>query len=222
MKGTQGGPPTKILIVDAHPILREGLAMCLRRESDMMVCGEADNTTDALKLVDESGPDVVVVDISLSGSSGLDLIKQLRGRDSAVKVLVYSTYDETVYAERAMDAGAYGYINKRSATNVVVHAIRTVRNGDVYLSRDMTKRLLRARVGAKSTVDHSRIEDLSSRELEVLQFIGHGLSTRAIATEMNLSVHTVDTYREKIKLKLQLADSPQLARYAVQWVLENE
>ena len=213
--------PSNILIVDDHPMMRDGLATRISNEADLAVCGEADDVHEALRLVAELSPDLVMIDISLKTGHGIDLVKQIRARHPKMKMLVNSMYDERVYAERSLQAGALGYLNKETARENVIDAIRTVLAGRTYLSPEMTDRIVKSRVGGMIEPGKSPIESLSERELQVLALIGQGKTTSAIANELHLSVHTIDTYREKLKIKLNLANSAELNRYAVQWVLEN-
>ena len=211
----------RILIVDDHPMMREGLSAQIGNEPDMTVCGEAEDVADALRLYEDLRPDLSIVDISLKSSHGIDLIKRVRERHPAAKMLVNSMYEEGVYAERALQAGAMGYVSKQTAPATLIEAIRTVLAGKIYLSPEMKERILRSRVGGAIEPGKSPIEDLSDRELQVLTLIGNGKTTAAIAKHLHLSVHTIDTYREKLKQKLGLANSAELNRYAAQWVLEN-
>ena len=211
----------KILIVDDHPIVREGLAARIARQPDLEVCGEAEDVNDAFEKVKATDPDLVVIDLSLKSGSGLDLIKKIKARSDRIKMLVSSMHDETLYAERALRAGAMGYINKQEMSEKVLEAIRQVLEGKMYLSPQMTERLLQRAVGTTPQLTQSPIETLSNRELEIFQMIGNGLATRQIATELHLSVKTVETHRENIKSKLNLSSSTELTREAVQWVLEN-
>jgi DNA-binding NarL/FixJ family response regulator len=211
----------RILIVDDHPMMRDGLSTRISNEPDLAVCGEADDVDAALQFVRELNPDLVIIDISLKTGHGIDLIKQIRERHPKTKMLVNSMYDESVYAERSLQAGALGYLNKQTARETLIVAIRTVLAGKTYLSPGMTERILKRQVGGVIETGKSPVESLSNRELEVLTLIGQGKSTRAIADQLFLSVHTIDTYREKLKIKLNLANSSELNRYAAQWVLEN-
>lgn len=211
----------RIMIVDDHPIMREGLSALIANESDLEICGQADDVEPALELVRELSPDLVIIDISLKTGHGIDLVKRLRERNSTTRMLVNSMYGEAVYAERALQAGAMGYLNKQTAQDTVITAIRTILDGRTYLSPEMTDRILKSRIVGVVQSGQSPIESLSDRELEVLTLIGQGLTTGAIARTLFLSVHTIDTYREKLKTKLNLANSAELNRYAAQWVLEN-
>lgn len=212
--------PVKILIVDDHPMLREGLAMRISSQTDLEVCGEAAGEEEALVLVKETKPHLVIVDISLKSGHGIDLIKQIKSRHPKVKMLVVSGYDESLYAERSLRAGALGYLNKQGSNDHLIEAIRTVLDGQRYVSPQMTQRLVGQALGS-SDETKSPIERLSNRELEVFQLIGQGLTSGAIADRLHLSPHTVDTHRDNIKQKLGAKNAAELSRQAVQWVLEN-
>jgi DNA-binding NarL/FixJ family response regulator len=214
--------PARVLIVDDHPIVREGLALLISSQADLEVCGEAEDVITAGQLIDEARPDVAIVDISLKGSSGLELIKRIKAKHPSVQILVSSIHDESVYAERALRAGAMGYVNKQEATRTILVALRRILDGRVYLSERMADRLLCRTVGGGGEpIVGSPIESLSDRELEVFELIGQGLSTTEIAARLHLSSKTVETYRDRIRVKLNLTTGFQLARYALQWVLEN-
>jgi DNA-binding NarL/FixJ family response regulator len=212
----------RVLIVDDHPAVREALALRIGRQSDLEVCGEAADMSDALRLIAETQPDVAVVDISLKTGNGIDLIKRIKDRDNNVRILVWSMHSEALYAERALRAGALGYINKDHATDRIVEAIRRVLAGKVYLSEAMTERLLSRSVGGtREDAARSPLDVLADRELEVFRLIGEGVKTIEIADRLHLSVKTVETYRDRIRQKLDLEDGTKLAHYATQWVLEN-
>jgi DNA-binding NarL/FixJ family response regulator len=211
----------KILVVDDHPLVRDGLAARLAREADMEVCGEADSVEQAASRIRAERPDVVVVDISLGQQNGLDLLRQVPTPDGQVKILVLSTYDETLYAERALRAGAMGYVNKSASWEVVVEAIRTVLKGKRYLSPDLAELLLDQTLGGKSTRPSSLVDALTDRELEVFRLIGQGLSTGDIALRLFLSTHTIDSHRENIKRKLKLQSGDKLKHLAILWVAGN-
>ena len=221
----EGGRQTKktvrILIVDDHPIVREGLAARIGRQGDLQVCGEAEDVAGALELVKTAKPDLVIVDLSLKSGQGLDLIKKISLRAPDTKMLVSSMYDESLYAERALRAGALGYINKQEMSDKIIDAIRHVMEGKIFLSPRMTERLLQRAVGTTPQITPSPVESLSDRELEIFKMIGKGKTTRQIAGELHLSVKTVETQRENIKGKLSLTSSAELSREAVQWVMEN-
>ncbi|MFN9986776.1 MAG: response regulator [Pirellula sp.] len=211
----------RIFIVDDHPMMRDGMATQILHEPGLSVCGEADDVEPALQLISELCPDLVIIDISLKTGHGIDLIKRLRERNSTVKMLVISMYDEAVYAERSLQAGAMGYLNKQTARETLINAIRTVLEGKTYLSPEMTDRILKSHIGGMVEPGKSPVANLSDRELEVLTLIGQGNTTGAIAKKLFLSVHTIDTYREKLKIKLSLANAAELNCFATQWVLEN-
>ncbi len=218
--------PTKkrarILIVDDHPAVREALASRIGRQPDLEVCGEAADMSEALGLVADTQPDLAVVDISLKTGNGIDLIKRIKDRNDSVRMLVWSMHSESLYAERALRAGALGYINKDQATDKIVEAIRRVLEGKVYLSDAMAEKMLhRAVGGGREEVTRSPLAALANRELEVFRLIGQGVKTAEIAERLHLSVKTVETYRDRIRLKLDLSDGTELAHYATQWVLEN-
>jgi DNA-binding NarL/FixJ family response regulator len=221
-ESTTGQTAARVLIVDDHPAVREALSIRIGQMPDMMVCGEAADTAEALELIIETKPDLAVIDIALKTGNGIDLIKRIKSRDELVKILVWSMYAEGLYAERAIRAGALGYITKAEATDQIVQALRQVLAGRVYLSQAMTDRLLKRTVGDLSRLGpRSPLDALSDRELEVLRFIGYGRKTGEIAGLMHLSAKTVETYRDRIRDKLDLSDGTALARYATQWVLEN-
>jgi len=211
----------RILIVDDHPLVRRGLMDLIADEPDLVVCGEAADAVEALRQVDALDPDLVIIDISLKQGHGLELIKRIRTRDKPIKMLVCSMHDEALFAERALRAGAMGYLNKEEATEKVIDAIREVLRGKVYLSADMTERLLGRAVKAGKPLARLSNESLSDRELAVFEMLGQGLTTGAIADKLQLSVKTIETYREHIKSKLDLKNSAELGRHAAQWVLEN-
>ncbi len=213
-------PSYKVALVDDHPIVRKGLAEAICREPDLQVCAEAAGIVEALQKMDGTHPDVFVIDISLNGENGLELIDYLRSRDPAAKILVYSAHDEETFAGRVVRAGALGFINKREPIDKVVKAIRHVLRGDVFLSPQMTSSLLhRAAIG--QTLDSDPMSTLSDRELQVFQMIGEGLTTVQIADKLALSPKTVESHRATIKQKLRLQTSAQLNRRAFQWVMEK-
>jgi DNA-binding NarL/FixJ family response regulator len=212
----------RVLIVDDHPAVREALALRIGRQQDLEVCGEAADLSEALRLVADIRPDVAVVDLSLKSGDGLDLIKRIRDRNDAVRILVWSMHSESLYAERALRAGALGYVNKDQATDRIVEAIRRVLEGKVFLSEAMTERLLHRAVGAgRAEAARSPAESLADRELEVFRLIGEGVKTADIAKRLHLSIKTVETYRDRIRRKLDLRDGMELAHYATRWAAEN-
>ena len=212
----------RVLIVDDHPAARKALALRIGRQPDLKVCGQATDMNEALRVIADTKPDVAVVDISLKTGTGIDLIKRIKDRNDHIRILVWSMHSESLYAERALHAGALGYINKDQATDRIVEAIRRVLAGKVWLSEAMTDRMLQQTVGtARGEVTRSPLQPLTDRELEVFRLIGAGVKTVQIAERLHLSVKTVETYRDRIRQKLNLADGTKLAHYATQWVLEN-
>ncbi len=211
---------TRVLIVDDHPYMRRGLAQTINDQPGLEVVGEAGSLAEAVKIMETCSPHLAVVDISLGAESGIELIQVLRERWPATKVLVSSMHDETLFAERALRAGALGFVNKGEPPDVFVRALTRVISGQIYLSERMTKRML-GQVLADKDANRSPIETLSNRELEVFEMIGKGLSTKQIAARLSLSPKTIETYREHIKQKLKLSNATELTRNAVQWVLEQ-
>jgi DNA-binding NarL/FixJ family response regulator len=211
----------RILIVDDHPVVRSGLRMLIDDEPDLFVCGEAGDADEAIRALDAKNPDLVIVDLSLKGSSGLELIKRIKSRNSDSKMLVSSMFDESLYAERVLNAGALGYVSKQEAMEKVIEAIRCVLSGRVYLSAAMSDRMLHRIARDHQAPQRSSVESLSDRELEVFEMIGRGRTTAEIAAQLHLSVKTVETHREKIKAKLALKTAAELYQHAVRWVLEQ-
>ncbi len=207
----------RILIVDDHPIVRQGLTEIINHEKDMVVCGEAEDAYSAIKEIRTKLPDLVIADISLADTSGLELIKDIKVQFADIPVLTLSMHDETLYAERALRAGAKGYVMKQQCTEKVIEAIRKILLGQVYISDRMASKMVRKFVGAKPQVGQSPVDCLSDRELEVFLMIGHGRGTRQIAEQLHLSVKTIETYRSHIKEKLNLGDATELLQYAIQW-----
>jgi len=209
---------TKIIIVDDHPIVRQGLIELINQEEDLVVCGQADNAHQAMKVIRELNADMAIVDISLKETSGLELIKDIKIHYPNLLVLALSMHDESLYSERALRAGAKGYIMKAEATENVITAIRKILSGQVYVSDKMATKMVRKLVSGASDVGVSPIERLSDRELEVFSLLGHGYGTRQTAEKLHLSMKTIETYRAHIKEKLNLANAVELLRYAIQWV----
>jgi DNA-binding NarL/FixJ family response regulator len=206
-------------LVDDHPVTRTGLARLVNCEPDFEVCGEAGTAARALAAIEAERPDLVVIDVSLTtGASGLELIKDLAARHTGLRMLALSTHDETLYAERALRAGARGYVMKQEPTEHVIQALRKVLQGEIYLSQAMNERMLRKMTGTPAAPLASEVEQLSDRELEVYRLLGQGRGTRQIAQDLHLSVSTVETYRTHIKEKLHLGSAPELVRRAVEWV----
>jgi DNA-binding NarL/FixJ family response regulator len=219
----------RIFVVDDHPLVRDGLATRLAREADMDVCGEADSVEQAAVRIRAQRPDLVILDLSLGQQSGLDVLRQAQTPDHPVRMLILSNYSEDVYAERALRAGAMGYVSKSASWDVVVEAIRTVLTGKRYFSPELAERLICQTVGARRSRPRgavpagpaSLVESLSDRELEVFRLIGQGMPTREIARQLFLSPHTIDSHRENIKVKLKLDNGSELKRMAILWVMEN-
>jgi len=210
-----------VFIVDDHPLLRQGLALLINRENDLAVCGEAQEAQTAMHAISQYQPDILIVDISLNGPDGLDLLKNIRNSYPGLPVLILSMHDEATYAERALRARANGYIMKQEATEKVLVAVRRILNGEVYLSDRIANKLLRQYIGGASTALQSRLNALSDRELEVFRSIGEGRSTRQIADELHLSVKTVETYQAHLKEKLALRSGRELIQHAIQWKLNE-
>jgi len=207
-----------ILIVDDHPIVRHGLMQLIDQESDLHVCAEAESAQTALDAIDKHKPDIALVDLSIKGSNGIELIKSIKAHHN-VPVLVVSIHDEALYAERALRAGAKGYIMKQEATEKMLTAIRRVLSGEIYLSDKMGERLLQKYINGRETENFaSPVSRLSDRELEVFRLIGQGRGTRQIAEELTLSIKTVESHRAHIKQKLKLKNAVELVHHAVQWV----
>jgi DNA-binding NarL/FixJ family response regulator len=211
----------RVVIVEDHPMFRERLALLINREDDMMVCGEADNARDGLLLIQQIKPQIAIVDISLRGSGGLDLIKDLRAQEINVPVLVLSMHEESLYAERVIRAGAKGYITKHEASAKVMIAIRQVLRGEIYLEAQMMSKLVNKMVAGVPADPAKPIARLTDRELEVFELIGLGRTTREIGAQLHVGLTTVDTYRARIKEKLHLENASRLHSEASRWVQER-
>ena len=213
------GRPRKVLVVDDHPIVRHGLCVLVGHEPDLEVCGEASDAASALEAVPRLKPDLMVLDISMAGPNGIELAKIMRDHHPEVSILVLSMHDETLYAERALRAGAKGYVMKQEPPETVLTAIRTILDGGLYVSAPLVSSLLQEfMTGTGPRRMRSGIEGLSDRELEVFEMIGNGLSTREIAAHLHLSSKTVETHRAGMKQKLQIKNATELTRQAIQWV----
>jgi len=210
-----------VFIVDDHPLLRQGLALMINRENDLTVCGEAEETQTTMHAISQNQPDIMIVDISLNGPDGLDLLKNIRSSYPALPVLILSMHDEATYAERALRARANGYIMKHEATEKVLIAVRRILNGEIYLSDRIANKMLQQYIGGASTALQTRLSTLSDRELEVFRSIGEGRSTRQIADELHLSVKTVETYQAHLKEKLALRSGRELIQHAIQWKIDE-
>jgi len=210
----------RILIVDDHPLVRTGIAQLIGDTTDLEVCGEAGDMAEALQLVESTEPDLAIIDLSLSGGSGLDLIERIKIRAGDTLMLVASMHDESLYAARVLAAGARGYINKQEAPDKIIDAIRHVLNGKVYLSGRMTEIMLNSMLSGPD--DKHDIAALSNREIQVFEMIGQGMPPRQIANHLNLSVKTVETHQAHIKNKLGLSTGHELNQRAIRWILEQE
>jgi DNA-binding NarL/FixJ family response regulator len=210
----------KVLIVDDHPVVREGFAMHLSTQPDLEVCGEAEDLPGALALLDSTKPDLAIIDISLKNSNGLELIRRIKDRNDAVRILVWSMYPEKLYAERALRAGAHGYLSKAQATHDVLDALRAILQGQVYFSKVLIEQIVKGMIGQRSK-ERCVIDSLSDRELEAFQLLGEGLTTESIALRMHVSPKTVETFRARIKEKLGISNLTELIQRAAQWVVES-
>lgn len=208
----------KILVVDDHPMTRAGVAHLLNKQADMIVCGEMGSPAEALSEIPKSRPDLLLTDLTMPGRSGVEFIKDVLALYPSLPILIVSMHDEVIYAERALRAGARGYIMKEAGGERLLGAIRRVLSGQVYVSEQMSARILDNLSGSKPRGSHSPIEKLSDREFEIFQLIGQGKSTRDIAKQLHLSPKTVDVHRGHIKEKLELKDATSLVRHAVRWV----
>jgi DNA-binding NarL/FixJ family response regulator len=211
-----------VLVVDDHPLMRQGLALLINQQQDMQVCGEAEEAQAAMQSIAQLRPDIMILDISLNGPDGIELLKNIRATDPDLPVLVLSMHDEAIYAERALRARANGYIMKQEATEKVLVAVRRILSGEVYLSERMSNKMLQQYIGGAPNMIQSRIASLSDRELEVFRRIGEGRGTREIAEELHLSVKTVETYQAHIKDKLALRSGRELIQHAIQWKINEK
>jgi DNA-binding NarL/FixJ family response regulator len=214
--------PVTFLVVDDHPIFRQGLVALIRSNERYQVCAEAGTVAETLEALERSVPDIALVDITLVGQNGLDLVKTLKAAHPEILVLIISMHDEVVYAERALRAGARGYVMKQEAASVMLDAIETVLSGRIYVSATMRDRLLETMFNPREEAEVSMVERLSDRELEVLELIGQGYGAAESAKMMNLSVKTVNAYRDHIKEKLRIEGAGELRRYAVKWVQSRD
>jgi DNA-binding NarL/FixJ family response regulator len=221
---TTGTPARKnrVFVVDDHPIVRQGLALLINRETDLTVCGEAEDAQTAIQSVAAIKPDILIVDISLNGPDGLDLLKDIRIRYPEMPVLILSMHDESIYAERALRAGAQGYIMKQEATEKVLVALRRILSHEIYVSERIANRMLQRYIGSPTVGKPSSIADLTDRELEVFRLIGEGRSTRQIAEDLHISVKTVESYQAHIKEKLALRSARELVQHAIQWSINEK
>lgn len=208
----------RVLLVDDHPIMRHGLSQLIRAEEGLDVCGDAGTAADGLDAVGHFKPDLVVVDLTLPDKNGLELLKDIQALHPGTLCIVLSMHDESVYAERALRAGARGYVMKEAAADHLVDAIRRVLGGGIYVSDAMASRMLEGMTSSRSKPGVSLIDRLTDRELEILQMIGKGVATKNIAEKLNISARTVEAHRAHIKEKIGITDGAALVRYAVQWV----
>jgi len=208
----------QIFVVDDHPVMRRGYSYLIGAEMDMEICGEAESAQEALEKIPETSPDLALVDLTLKGMGGLELIKRLQAQEPDVRVLVVSMHDETLYADRALRAGARGYIMKDEVESTIVKAIRRILDGGVYVSDALSTRILLQYTGATPGEGESPLDRLSDRELEVFESMGRGYGTREIADQLALSPKTIDSYRSRIKDKLAIDSNSELTRRAVIWV----
>ncbi len=222
MSDKDTGTSARIMIVDDHPITRRGLAELIAPELGMEICAEASDANEAMGKIEETEPHLAIVDISLGkGIGGVELIKEIRSRYEKIKLLACSMHDEKLFAERCLNAGAMGYISKNAPPQDFISAVRRVLEGKIYLSETMSDQLLSRMVQGDERADKPSVESLSDRELEVFELIGNGMTTRQIAQRLHLSIKTIETYRENMKTKLNLKNSAELVRHAVQWTLEG-
>ncbi len=208
---------TRILIVDDHPVVREGLASILNHEQDLQVCGQAEDAAGALRAIAEAKPDIAIVDISLKKSDGIELTKTLKARYPDIAVIVLSIHDETVYAERVLLAGAQAYLMKDAVSEHIVKAVRRVLRGEIYVSDAVSDKFLHIIAGDKAGAVKTAIDSLSDREFETFRLIGQGFKASQIAAQLHLSVKTIETYRTRIKEKLRLENAAQLLQYSIAW-----
>ncbi len=209
---------TRILLVDDHAVVRYGIAQLINRQADLMVCGEEEDAANALAAIGKVNPDLVIADISLKDSSGLELMRNIKAQYSKLPVLVVSAHDESIYAEIAFRAGALGYLMKQEALDKIITAVRRVLSGNVYVSEALAARMLQQQISGKTDIHESPVKQLSDRELEVFQLIGQWKKTSEIAQELHLSIKTIEYYREQIKHKLGLKSSAELTQHATAWV----
>jgi DNA-binding NarL/FixJ family response regulator len=216
------GKSVSFLVLDDHPVFRQGLGALIRSDERYEVFAEVGTPEEALAALERGVPDIALVDISLPGHNGLDLVKTLKAAHPEMQVLIISMHDEVVYAERALKAGARGYVMKQEAASVVLDAIKTVLSGKIYVSAAMRDRLLETMFNRRESAEAASVERLSDRELEVLELIGQGYGAAETAKALNLSVKTVNAYRDHIKIKLRLDGAGELRRFAVKWVQSRD
>ena len=221
--GPNGGKrKRRVLIVDDHPIVRQGLRRVMENEDDLVVCGEAESARDARALIKELNPDVVIADISLKQGDGIELVRDVRAHHPTLPILVLSMHDETIYAERMLSAGANGYIMKQAASDQFLASVRRVLEGGIYVSEAVGTNMIQKFAAGGAYISANPIDRLSNRELQILHMIGKGMSTRETAQSLNLSIKTIESHRQRIKRKLNLSTGTQLVQYAVNWFTGRE
>jgi DNA-binding NarL/FixJ family response regulator len=208
----------KILIVDDHPMMREGLTQLISHEPDLEICGEAGDAHEALQKINSLKPDLVLTDITLPGKNGIELIKDLQAMSTGALILVISMHDETLYVERVLRAGGRGYVMKQEGGKKIMQAIRQVLSGQIHVSEKMSSKILEIFSGRRTGVASSPIEKLTDREFEVFQLIGEGFDTKQMADKLHVSAKTIEVHRANVKAKLELRNMPELIRYAVRWI----
>ena len=221
--GPPSGPPNggkrkrRVLIVDDHPIVRQGLRRVMENEDDLVVCGEAESARDARIAIKELHPDVVIADISLKQGDGIELVRDVRAHHPTLPILVLSMHDETIYAERMLSAGANGYIMKQAASDQFLASVRRVLDGGIYVSEAVGTNMIQKFAAGGAYISANPIDRLSNRELQILHMIGKGMSTRETAQSLNLSIKTIESHRAHIKEKLNLKNATELVQHAIQW-----
>lgn len=215
--------PARVLIVDDHPVVRDGIRLRVENEGDYVVCGEAADITEALAKMEETEPDIAIVDISLKEGNGLDLVKRMLAHEPNLRIIVSSMHEESIYAERALINGAMGFVHKMESSETFLEAMREVTAGRIFASEPVIQRMLNRKVGRRENGDgyESEVAQLTDRELEVFERIGRGQSIKTIAAEMHLSPKTIETYRDRIRQKLVIASAHDLKHFAFQWVKDN-
>ncbi len=212
----------RVFIVDDHPLVRQGLAQIIESQDDLELCGEAEDSMSAMRGIELKKPDAIIVDISLQGNNGLELIKNVKAIHEQIPILVFSMHDESIYAQRALRAGAKGYVMKKESSEKIVDAIRRIIKGEIYVSPRVADQVLHQIVNGPANAAISPVDRLTDRELEVVQLIGRGLSTREIAESLNLSVKTIESHRAHVKEKLNLRNATELVQFSVQWVDQQQ
>jgi DNA-binding NarL/FixJ family response regulator len=211
----------RILIVDNHPVVREGLRRIIDREADLRVCAEADTVNGARTAIAETNPHMIIADISLNQGDGINLVRDVRAHHPQLPILVLSIHDEVIYAPRMLAVGANGYMTKQATSEEILHSVRRVLDGGVYVSETISAMMIRGAVGGKPLKSMDPIDSLSNRELQVLHLVGRGSSTREIARSLNLSIKTIEAHRQRIKRKLNLRNGTQLVQYAINWFVDG-